>query len=151
MPSVKKSVMFSESTVAYIHARSRDDNDVAWSKALNEGFKALAWVTKQALPKLTKEEWKMILDVYPAYGTEFLPPFHIASDLMHDRDELSIENLEKKEPEYAALVRKIHGFSQIEQFAIIDFVQRFLAADSRAVNLGGSKDWDEIYNNIVAL
>lgn len=143
MASVKKSVMFSDQTVAYIKARTREENEISWSQALNEGFKALAWVTKQSLPELSAKEWGMLLNVYAGCIVEFTPPFRIASDMMDDRGEISIETLDKVDPGYAALVRKMHGLSQIEQFAVLDFVQKFW---SRSWN--DCKDWGEIYRKI---
>lgn len=38
MPSLKKSVALSEQTQEYISARTREDNDIAWSQSLNNGF-----------------------------------------------------------------------------------------------------------------
>lgn len=146
MPSVKKSVMFSDQTVAYIKARTREENEISWSQALNEGFKALAWLTKQSLPELSDYEWQMLMNVYAGRIIKFTPPFRIASDMMDDRGEISIETLEKVDQAYTMLVRKMHGLSQIEQFAVLDFIQKFWARD-----WNDCKDWGEIYSKIIAL
>lgn len=126
MPSIKKSVMFSEQTQAYIDARTRSDDQIAWSQALNEGFKALQWLTAESLPELTEGEWETILNVFSGSIIEFTPPFRIASDMMDDKGAIALEELD---PEYAALVKKMHALSQVEQFAVLDFVQKFWAKD----------------------
>lgn len=135
MPSLKKSVMFSESTVNYIEARTKEDDEISWSKALNEGFKALQWLTKEALPDFDAQEWQAILNVYAGSFIEFNPPFRIASDMMDDAGAIALEELS---PEYAALVKKVHGMSQLQQFAILDFVQKFW-----------SKSWDGDMSEII--
>lgn len=126
MASLKKSVMFSELTQAYITARTRSDSNIAWSQALNEGFKALQWLTTESLPELTEGEWETILNVYSGSIIELIPPFRIASDMMDDKGAIALEELE---PEYADLVKKMHALSQVEQFAVLDFVQKFWAKD----------------------
>lgn len=126
MPSIKKSVMFSELTQDYIAARTRSDDNIAWSEALNEGFKALKWLSQQALPELSAEEWQIILNAYAGSIVSFNPPYRVASDLMDDVGAISIEELE---PEYAALVKKVHSMDQMGQYAIMDFVQKFWAKD----------------------
>lgn len=52
MPSIKKSVMISDATFSYIDARTKHESEITWSQAINEGFKALKWLTDEALPDL---------------------------------------------------------------------------------------------------
>jgi|SRR5690625_2359700 len=140
MASIKKSVMFSDGTQAYIAARTKGGLDeISWSKALNEGFKALKWLADQALPDLSADEWQVILNAYAGSIVSFDPPYRVASDLMDDVGAISIEELE---PSYAALVKKIHGMSQLEQYAIMDFVQKFWSRDWNGMS------WDEIVRTI---
>ena len=126
MPSIKKSVMFSERTLDYIRNRVRSEDEIAWSQALNEGFKALSWLTKEALPDLNRSEWEVILNVYAGCIIEFHQPFRIASDIMDNFGALELAQLD---PQVAAVATKIHGMSQMEQFAILDFVKIFWCND----------------------
>lgn len=136
MASMKKSVMFSDNTVSYIQSRTRHESEIAWSQALNEGFKALSWITRQALPELTTGEWTIILNVYAGTWIEFHPPFRIASDIMDNFGEVDITKLDD---DIANLVKKVYAMSQIEQFAIMSFVQIFWAN-----NWNGEPDFDAI-------
>lgn len=136
MASMKKSVMFSDNTVSYIQSRTRHESEIAWSQALNEGFKALSWITRQALPELTTGEWTIILNVYAGTWIEFHPPFRIASDIMDNFGEVDIIQLDD---DIADLVKKVYAMSQIEQFAIMSFVQIFWAN-----NWNGEPDFDAI-------
>lgn len=126
MSSIKKSVMFSTQTVNYIRNRCCAENEIAWSQALNEGFKTLSWLTRQALPDLTAAEWEVILKVYTGSIVKLHPPFRIASDIMDNFGALELSQLD---PQVAAVATKIHGMNQMEQFAILDFVQIFWAND----------------------
>lgn len=136
MASMKKSVMFSDKTVNYIQSRTRYESEIAWSQALNEGFKALSWITRQALPELTTGEWTIILNVYAGTWIEFHPPFRIASDIMDNFGEVDITQLDD---DIADLVKKVYAMSQIEQFAIMSFVQIFWAN-----NWNSEPDFDAI-------
>ena len=143
MPSIKKSVMFSEQSLGYIKARVRHESDIGWSEALNEGFRALKWLTSQALPDLNTSEWEQLINAYSGCMMGFSPPFRIASDLMDDVGAVSIVELT---PDYAALVKKIHGMSQVEQYAIQDFIIKFWAGD-----WSDCKDFEEIKARIIKL
>jgi predicted small metal-binding protein len=145
MPSIKKSVMLNEGTLNYIKARVRDESDIGWSEVLNEGFRALKWLSNQALPDLTPEEWQYILNAYSACMMSFNPPYRIASDLMYSAGAVSIEELT---PEYADLVKKIHAMSELEQYAIQDFAIKFLAGGDK---WNGCKDFAEVIEKIKRL
>lgn len=140
MASIKKSVMLSDLTQKFIGDRSRQDGDIAWSENLNEGIKALSWIASAELPELTQSEWQTILNVYAGSAIDYTPPYRVASDMMDDRGAISIDELE---PEYAALVRKIHGMTQAQQWAILDFAKRFWARD-----WSEAKDWAEIFSSL---
>ena len=122
MPSIKKAVMFSEHSQNYIRARAKGEDEITWSGALNEGFKALSWLSRQALPDLSPGEWEKILNVYAGTWIELTPPFRIASDIMDHWGAIEIGQLDQ---DWGDLVRKIHAMSQIQQYAIMDFVQIF--------------------------
>ena len=122
MASIKKSVMISELTQSYIKSRTRYKSEIAWSQALNEGFKALSLITRQALPELSSREWEVILNVYAGTCIEFHPQLRVASDIMDTFGALELSELD---PEVAEVVKKVYVMSQIEQFAIMNFVQIF--------------------------
>lgn len=145
MASVKKSVIFSEGTLDYIKARVRHESDIGWSEVLNEGFKALKWLSREALPDFTPKEWEYLLNVYNGCVMSFNPPYRIASDLMDDAGVISVEELA---PEYAALVKKIHGMSQVQQYAIQDFIIKFWAGGEK---WNDAKDFAEVIERIKKL
>ena len=145
MPSIKKSVMLSEGTLDYINARVRHESEIGWSEVLNEGFKALKWLSAQALPDLTPDEWQYLLNAYSGCMMSFSPPYRIASDLMDDAGAVSIEELT---PEYAALVKKIHGMTQVQQYAIQDFIIKFWAGGDK---WNDAKDFGEVIERIKKL
>lgn len=122
--SIKKSVMFSGETVDYIKARTREDAEVSWTASLNSAFQSLKWATSQSLPKLSENDWDIIFSVYSGCIIDLHPPLRVASDIMDDAGAISLEELQ---PRTAELVKKVHAMSQIEQFAILDTVQKFWA------------------------
>lgn len=145
MASLKKSVMFSDATVKYIEARYRHSEDIGWSEALNESFNALKYITLSSLPDFSEEEWTTILNVYSgcamSYKTFF--PLRIASDMMDAAGAISLEELAE---DYASVVKKVHAMSQVEQFAILDFVQKFWCND-----WNDCEDFDEIKSKIIEM
>lgn len=123
--SLKKSVMLSDETLAFISARTRDtgDTDIKWSQAVNGAFSELSRLYGQLLPDLSQQEWTLILNAYN--GHFFDQNSHrisIASCIMDDLGEVSFEDLDD---ETAAAVRRIHGLSQPEQAAVLDMVKKF--------------------------
>ena len=126
MSSIKKSVMISGLSVAYMQARTRDGEDISWSQNINEGFRALSWITQQSLPVLTPAEWEILLNVYAGSWLEFQPPFRIASDIMDNFGALELSELE---PAVAELAKKMHSLTQVEQYSVMEFVRVFWAHD----------------------
>ena len=125
MPAIKKSVMLSPKTQEYIDARTREDEEVAWSETLNETFDMLKYISQCSLPELSKKEWDLILSVYAGHiQTPFRIPFRIASDIM---DALGVIEIDEVVPEIKEIIKKIHKMSQAEQYAIMDFVRKFWA------------------------
>lgn len=138
MPSIKKSVMLSEQAQRYIDTRGYTKGggeDYAWSEAVNETFKAAQWVAESSLPELSQAEWQHILNAHSGVIIDYTPPYRLASDLM---DNVGAVSLEELDPDYAALVRKLHSMSQAAQFAVLDFTRKFWAR-------AWSGDWDSIY------
>ena len=139
MSSIKKSVMLSSETTAYILARNKDENEISWSESLNEGFKILKFISQQALPELSQEEWTIILNTYAGSTVDNVRfPLRIASDIMDDLGVIDPSLLKK---EIKATVEKVYEFNQIEQFAIMDFVRKFWAKNWDC-------DWEEIVEKI---
>lgn len=128
MPSIKKSVMLSEQTQNYISSRQRsEDGDYSWSQGVNGAVHALTWMLDQALPELTQYEWECVLNTFN--GTMFddmrMQSFlSLSSRMMDERGALSLEDVE---PEYAAVIRRVHQLSLIEQYAVADTARKFWA------------------------
>lgn len=124
--SIKKSVMFSDATVSFIRARNKTEDDIMWSQALNESFKALSWLIRESLPDLPVDDWEKIMNVYAGRWIEFQPPFRIASDIMDHHGALELQQLEL---DWASLAIRLHGMSQAQQYAIMEFVRVFWSHD----------------------
>lgn len=143
MSSIKKSVMISGLSVAYMQARTRYGEDISWSQNINEGFRALSWITRQSLPVLTPAEWEILLNVYAGSWLEFQPPFRIASDIMDNWGALELSQLD---PAVAELAKKMHGLSQVEQYSVMEFVRVFWSHDWTK-----EPDFDAIVTKIKAM
>lgn len=136
--SSKKSVFLSARTADWIKSTTQKDSHdqgPKWSEAINATFDQLRYLLKTELPDLSPDEWTVILNVYagshfPAHGV----PASIASDMMDDVGAIDLQSLA---PDYAELIKKVHAFSQLQQLAILYFVQIFWAAD-------WGSDWEEI-------
>lgn len=126
MASLKKSVMFSDATCNFIRDRNKAEDEIMWSRELNEGFKALSWLTRQSLPDLAVADWEVILNVYAGSWIEFQPPFRIASDIM---DHFGVVDINDLDPELRLQVVRLHGLSQPQQYAIMEFVRVFWSHD----------------------
>lgn len=124
--SIKKSLMLSDLTVSHITARANDQSEILWSQAVNEGFKALSWLIRESLPDLLEDDWEKILNVYAGSIIEFQPPFRIASDIMDHHGALELQQLAA---DWASLAVRLHGMSQAQQYAIMEFVRVFWSHD----------------------
>lgn len=114
--------------------------NITWSRFINESIGLLDYIAKTELPKFSHHEWQIILNTYSGCLIELIPPFRVASDIM---DDLGVVDLEKLDSEISCLIKKIHGLSQSQQYAILDFVRQFWAR-----NWDHVKDFDEIINTI---
>lgn len=130
MPSIKKSVMLSEQTQQYIQARHRRDDaqdDFSWSQGVNGAVSALRFVLANSLPDLTEKEWLAVLNVFNGtmYDDQRIQSFlSLASRMMDDVGALDINQLD---PEYKAIVLKMHSLSVVEQYAVSDMCRKFWA------------------------
>ncbi len=121
--SMRVSAYFSAASAAAIQARTPKGEKPNISGTTNELIRRYVWLVKSSLPELTNDEWQTLINVYAGcWLGEFVPPARIASDMMDDAGVLSLDELES---DYAALVRKAHGWNQAEQLAVLDFIQRF--------------------------
>ena len=138
--ATKKSVFLTTHTAFWIESSTKKANfeeSPKWSESINTTFEQFRFLLRGALPELSMDEWTIILNVYsgcyfPAHRT----PARIASDMMDNLGEISLENLEKNQPDYATLVKKIYKLSQLEQLAILYFVQIFWLNK-------WTEDWDD--------
>ena len=147
--ATKKSVFLSDYTANWIETTTKktlNEKDLEgpkWSEAINATFEQFRFLLRESLPDLSMDEWQIILNVYagtyfPAHGV----PARIASDIMDNIGEVDIANVDNLMPEYAALIRKTHVMSQLEQLAILYFVQIFWS------NVWPMKEWDQIVSDI---
>lgn len=125
----KKSVFLSDYTSQWIEtttSKPLHGEGPKWSESINATFEQFRFLLRGSLPELSMDEWTIILNVYagcyfPAHGV----PARIASDMMDNLGEISLDNLRKSQPDYAELVEKVYALSQTEQLAILYFVQLF--------------------------
>jgi hypothetical protein len=101
------------------------DTSIAWSNLVNRAIVVNDYMARTHLPELTDGEWQVVLNCYAGTcGSIEHPPYRIASDMM---DDLGLINVEDHPS--ADLVKRIHAMSQVEQFAILSFVEKFWSAD----------------------
>lgn len=147
--ATKKSVFLSDQTVGWIESTTKktlNDQELdgpKWSEAINATFEQFRHLLRGAFPDLSMDEWQMILNVYagcyfPSHGV----PARIASDMMDNLGEIDIAQVEQTMPDYAALVRKMAAIPQLQQLAILYFVQIFWSNDWKM------KEWPEIVAEI---
>lgn len=147
--SIKKSVILTDFSHEFMKKRTRNlgnndtdnaDEPITWSRFINESINILEYLSKTELPELTSEECQIILNTYAGCFIELVPPFRIASDIM---DDLGVVDLQNLAPEIANFVKKVHGFTQAQQFSILDFVRKFWVRDR-----SDCKDFSEIIQKI---
>lgn len=124
----RTSLYLSANTMAALNKRDKVDGEpLNLSGAVNEIVTRYTWVMRQSLPELTSTEWQHILNVYAgSWMWDQHPPARIASDMLDNVGAISVDDLE---PSYRAIVVKAHGWSQAQQYAVLDFVQQFWARD----------------------
>jgi len=120
----KKSIFLANPSVEWIEATAtRFDlgEGTKWSEAINATFEQLIFLLEDALPTLAVTEWEALLNLYkdyqfPAHGV----PAQVARDLMSDGKVIDLSQLKDKE---AALARKVHAYTQVQQMAILYVIQ----------------------------
>ena len=134
---MKKSVFLSESTVDFLSIVAKNNADldvIQWSGGINGSIYALKTIISESIPDLTDDQWNMLLE-YAAvnvHNGSFEPAFspvalNVAGCMMDNVGEISIENLRKKDAEYADLVEKVHNMTAAEQYSILFICQSFWA------------------------
>lgn len=125
--SIKKSIMLSDETVAYINSRHRaEDGELRWSAAVNGAVDTLRQIIRPALPTLPMPAWLLLLNAHCGHFFDWRPvgPLRLASDIM---DDLGVLSLDELDAETGALIRQIHGLSQIEQLAVFEVIKIYWA------------------------
>lgn len=118
---IKKSVFLSDESERIIRLMSRDDDQPQWSQVINQTMSAAYWVFRESLPEFTPAEWQMILNTYAGTCQSLQSrPYRVASDMMDDLGLIDVSD-----HPMPGLVKRIHGMSQAEQFAILMFVEIF--------------------------
>ena len=119
---IKKSIMVSDTTLKFIQDRHKDDN-FSWTEAINAPIHDLNTLIKLHLPELSENDWLTIIDAYS--GFLFQPmmfPLRIASDIM---DHYGVVDISKLDSKLQETIKRVHGLSQIEQYAVLDMVRWF--------------------------
>ncbi|SIR39653.1 hypothetical protein SAMN05880558_11314 [Aeromonas sp. RU39B] len=132
---LKKSVMLSDDTVAYINARHKqEEGEPRWSAAVNGAVETLRSLYRSNIPALNERAWNLLLNAHSGHFFDWRPsaPMRLASDIMDDLGVISIESLSDDD---AAAVRTIHGLSQIEQLAVFEVVRIFWAHERNSGSL----------------
>lgn len=129
---MKKSVFLSESTVDFLSIVAKNNADldvIQWSGGINGSIYALKTIISESIPDLTDDQWNMLLNVYNgSFEPAFSPvALNVAGCMMDNVGEISIENLRKKDAEYADLVEKVHNMTAAEQYSILFICQSFWA------------------------
>lgn len=138
MSSIKKSVMLGKNTQKYISARFRKEHEqdvFAWSQGLNGAVSTLQFVLANSLPDLTEKEWFVVLNVFNGtmWDDERIESFlSIATRMMDDVGAIDVNQLD---PDYKAIVIKMHGLSAVEQYAVSDMCRKFWANRQEAAPL----------------
>lgn len=123
--SIKKSVMITDQAEKIMLANTRDDGPIAWSQQVNRALIVNDWLFRQCLPELSAEEWQTVLNAYAGTtGSLEVPPYRVASDLMDDLGLIDVADHPMPE-----LVKRLHAMDQAQQFAVLQFVERFWARD----------------------
>lgn len=130
--SVKKSVFLSDQTARWVGATTTQHSDGVsgprWSESINATCEHFRHVLCSAMPELTQDEWQILLNIYAgSYSPAHDAPARIASDMMDNVGAISIDKLD--DAEYKALVIKMHKTSQVEQLAVLYFIQIFWSGD----------------------
>lgn len=139
--ATKKSVFLSTETVDWIKKTTADDlTNPKWSESINASFSQFRYLIRESVPDLSPADWRIILNIYsgcifPAHRL----PVRIARDIMDDIGEIDIS---KMPAEYSALIRKLHDLSQLQQMAILYFVQIFW------LRKWENMEWQNIFDTI---
>lgn len=126
--SIKKTVYIDDYSEQFIRDRARDvDDKISWSSAFNKYTRDLSSLIRDCMPGLALNEWQMLLNVYTGhFNDQHISPMRIASDIMDCYGVVDINDLAD---DHRALVKKCHGMSQCQQYAVLDVVQRYWSKD----------------------
>ena len=142
----KRSIYVQPATKDFITATtSAGDDGPKWSNGINTAIEQYRWLLAKSLPDLSTQDWERILSTYAgSYMPAHRLPARIASDMMDDMGEISLDAVEKSLPEKADLIKKVYAMTQIEQMAILYFVQIFWLND-----WSHCQDFEQIKSEIV--
>jgi len=120
---IKKSLSLSATTKNWVMLNNPDCEE-KWSAPINAAISHFSQLLKNALPDLSDDEWKIILNTYagcdmPAYRKH---PLSIAKDIM---DDLGVIDINALSNDHLRVVLKLHDLSQIQQLAILYVAQIF--------------------------
>jgi broad specificity polyphosphatase/5'/3'-nucleotidase SurE len=146
--AVKKSVFLSDRTANFIKLTTcKEGFDIApkWSESINATTDQFRYLLKINVPELSIYEWTSIFNVYNGcMNRAHSVPVRVASDMMDYRGAIDLEQVEKDDPDYAALVRKVYAMTQVEQIAIT-----YVAQWATQWELREDDDWLTVVGMIV--
>ena len=122
---MKRSIHLSESSEAYIAARTRTP---VISAEINGALAMLQHLARENLPKLSEAEWAEIVAIYRDRDLAKMPlPLNIAGDILAHHGVIIPSQLL---PQVQGLPEKLVAFSQAQQFAILDAVRTYLMQET---------------------
>lgn len=123
---LKKSISLSDAAVNVIHKRKiktekMDKPQVVYSTGINSMLENYDMLMKENTPKLNTTEWSLIGKAYEnQINNKMKLPLNIARDLLNYAGALSLDDIAKSNKTLVSLIKKVNGFSQVQQLSILD-------------------------------
>jgi hypothetical protein len=124
--TTKKSLSLTENAANIIGQRTLN-NKGQWSSTVSHMIEAYETLLNDVEVRLSTSDWKILNDVYEnKISTKPILPLNLAIDLLGHKNQSCMTQLEQSDKQYAVLVTKLSGLSQIEQLSIMDKLKLFL-------------------------
>jgi hypothetical protein len=124
--TTKKSLSLTENAANIIGQRTVN-NKGQWSSTVSHMIEAYETLLNDVEVRLSTSDWKILNDVYEnKINTKPILPLNLAIDLLGHKNQPCMTQLEQSDKQYAVLVTKLSGLSQIEQLSIMDKLKLFL-------------------------
>lgn len=121
---MKKSVHLSNQTERFINERTLSDSP-NFSGQINSAIETLAHLAQAEKPALSDSEWTELYNIYAGSDlTRLVLPLNLAKDMLDHYGATVPSQL----PDQQALIERLAAMTQVQQYAIIDAVRVFWAA-----------------------